>query len=87
MSFAPDQGVDGVAAYYFPTRKLLANADFTPHMSHGANNDAWLCLSEIGIKSQVLLWLVTFNIPCGPWASVARFQECRAALREFYDPS
>lgn len=53
-------------------------------MSHGVNNDIWQFYCELSLKGQMLLWLAVFNIPVGPWATDARWQQCRSALQDIY---
>ena len=36
------------------------------------------------MKAQMLLWLVCFNIPMGPWSSDQRFHECKMVLNDLY---
>lgn len=85
LIIAPDQGGDGMAANIFMARRLRCSADLTPDPSHGLNNDVWLCFQETGVKSQMLFWLVCFNIPVGPWASDQRFHEVRGALADLFE--
>lgn len=87
MSISPDQGSDGICAYNFLVRELGYNADLTPDPSHSINNDMWLAFQEAGIKPQMLLWMIAFNIPQGPWHSDARWHEVRSALQELFSES
>lgn len=84
LSIAPDQGGDGIAAYNFLTREMHCCADLTPDPSHGSNNDIWQLFQDLGVKSQMLLWLIAFNIPMGPYQSDARFQEVRCVLDDLF---
>lgn len=69
-----------MCAYSFMSRRLGMNVDLTPDGSHRVNNDLWLAYQDAGIKGQMLLWLVTFNIPVGPWHTDSRWHECKEAL-------
>lgn len=73
-----------MAAFNFLSRHMHLNLDLTPDTSHGVNNDVWALFGELGIRGQMLLWLVAFNVPVGPWQTDARFQECRAALADLF---
>lgn len=63
-------------------RRLRCCADLTPDPSHGVTNDVWMMFKDIHLKGEMLLWLVCFNIPVGPWHSDARWQATRAALAD-----
>lgn len=84
LSIAPDQGGDGLSGFSYMARHLNLVVDLTPDPSHGINNDVWGLFSELGLKGLFLLWLVVFNIPVGPWATDARYHECRNALDELF---
>lgn len=84
LSLSPDQGGDGVAAYWFLTRHLKHNIDITYDPSHGVNNDVWLFLDAIHLKSLMLLFLVVFNTPHGPWSEDTRYRQCLSALTESF---
>lgn len=84
LSVAPDQGGDGLCAVNFLSRSLGCNVDLTPDMSHGINNDVWQAFQDMGVKPQMLLWLIAFNVPMGPHLSDSRHQEIKLALQDLF---
>jgi len=82
LSVAPDQGGDGVCALNFATRRLRMNIDITFDPSHGLNNDIWLAFSDVGLRAEMLLWLVCFNVAHGPWSEETRYVQCKQAMQD-----
>jgi hypothetical protein len=39
---------------------------------------------DIGVRSNMLLWLITFNVPHGPYESDSRFQEARKVMDDVF---
>lgn len=75
LCIAPDQGGDGICAYHFLSRRLPYCVDLAVDPSHGGNNDAWLVADALGLKGLLLLFLVAFNVPHGPWSEDARYRQ------------
>jgi hypothetical protein len=55
------------------------NIEFSWDFSHGCWGDTKQSLKDSGLFPLFLLWLVTFNVPHGPWNDDARFVELKAS--------
>ena len=76
-----------MAAYHILTRRMSFNVDITWDTSHGANNDLWMMLDQVGKKGAMLQFLVSYNVPHGPWSEDARYHQSVAALSDMFETS
>lgn len=78
LSIAADQGSDGMAVSWWGRAKGF-NWEWWWDFSHGAWGDTKKPMKDAGLFSLFLLWLVTFNLPHGPWNDDMRYCELQGA--------
>lgn len=64
-----------LTTYHYLVYVLKANVDVLWDDAHGCHRDCNLSATESGLMITMLLLLVCFNIPHGPWASDLRWQQ------------
>lgn len=82
LTVAPDRGPGGIAALHFLQNFAFANVEVTPDASHDSWNSVKEMCREAGMWGVVLLTMLVYNLPHGPFSEDTRFQQTREAVAE-----
>ena len=85
LSIAPDMGSDWFSMINALQGRFCFNVDVTYDPSHGVWDDIQHMLKMAGLGPWTILMMVVFNVPSGPWADDARFQQVVTALGSLFD--
>lgn len=87
LQIAMDQGSDGMAAMH--ALRYGFHMNISPHFdsSHGAHKDYDAAISAVGLRQFMILFLISVNLPHGPWRNDERWHQLRAAMRDHYAAS
>lgn len=77
-----DQESSGVCASGYLQRKMSLNLEQWWYFSHGGWRDIIGALKLVGNWAHMLIALISYNVPCGPWSDDIRFHQVRQAMED-----
>ena len=69
----------------FMKNYLKLNVEAWWDLSHGNWRDIIGSLKMAGLWNNMLVSLIAYNVPCGPWADDQRYHQCKEALAHLFD--